>query len=88
MNKLIRLDTGETLTVSGGRRQPIKYTRRGKPYVTFYGRRYNLELFMRTDPGSLKRAGVDGVHCTSAFSALLCMITDRGETAIIWYQVT
>lgn len=33
---------------SRARRQAIKYDRRGKPYVTFRGRRLPLDLFMRT----------------------------------------
>lgn len=59
--------------------QKIKYDGKGKPFVTFYGNRLNLDLFQLVN-GPL-------FYCDSAFSCYSLEIDESGENARLNFSV-
>ena len=58
--------------------QKIKYDRNGNPYVTYYGRKLPIDLFMMS--------GDELAYCDTYFSAFILEIDDGGEYASVKYE--
>lgn len=63
-----------------GNWQDIKYTVKGRAWVTYRGTRLYLDNFLRSD-----RPIYDGVYGVSYFSAYLIELDARGEQARVTY---
>lgn len=59
--------------------QEVKYDMKGNPFVTYYGTRYHLNEFMRSDSQEH-----DGVYGLTNTSALVIKFSPCNESAKVW----
>jgi len=92
--KKVIIINDNSVSLYGGRKQEIKYTLTGIPYVNHYSRRYRLDYFLSAhnmvwNAGNpWKDLGFDGFNSDSFFSGLLIKFDDNDESARVYTYIT